>query len=102
MKLLALFLCALCGASIAAEKPVKKAKRGIGAEAPAGKPYIYKTSAGMERQMEIYFPPNHDASKSKMPGMILFHGGGWGSGSLGQFRIACAYFASRGLVCATS
>jgi acetyl esterase len=51
--------------------------------------------------MEIYFPPNHDPAKSKAPGMILFHGGGWGGGSLGQFRIACAYFASRGLVCAT-
>jgi acetyl esterase/lipase len=52
--------------------------------------------------MEIYFPPNHDAAKGKVPGMILFHGGSWSGGSLSQFRIACAYFASRGLVCATS
>jgi acetyl esterase len=52
--------------------------------------------------MEIYFPPNHDPAKAKVPGMILFHGGAWGGGSLGQFRIACAYFASRGLVCATA
>ena len=29
-------------------------------------------------------------------------GGGWEGGSLAQFRIACAYFASRGLVCATA
>ncbi|MDZ4402486.1 alpha/beta hydrolase [Prosthecobacter sp.] len=101
MKLFSILLIALCGASLAAEKPAK-AKGGIGADAPAGKPYIYKTSAGKERQMEIYFPPNHDPAKSKVPGMILFHGGGWGGGSLGQFRIACAYFASRGLVCATS
>eukprot|EP01031_Cornospumella_fuschlensis_P018686 gene18686-22884_t len=52
--------------------------------------------------MEIYFPPNHDAAKAKVPGMILFHGGGWGGGTLAQFRVACAYFASRGLVCATA
>jgi acetyl esterase len=103
MKLLSVILCALCGASLAADKPATtKTKGGIGADAPAGKPYIYKESAGKPRQMEIYFPPNHDLTKAKAPGMILFHGGAWGSGSLGQFRIACAYFASRGLVCATA
>jgi len=101
MKILSLFCIALCGISVDAEKPLK-ARGGLGAEAPAGKPYIYKTSAGKERQMEIYFPPNHDAAKSKVPGLILFHGGSWSGGSLSQFRIACAYFASRGLVCATS
>ncbi len=73
-----------------------------GFDGPAGKPYIYKTSAGIEREMEIFFPPNHDPAKSKVPGMILFHGGGWSGGSLSQFRFACAYFASRGLVCATA
>ena len=101
MKVLSLIGIALCGISVAAEKPMK-AKGGLGADAPSGKPYIYKTSAGKERQMEIYFPPNHDAAKSQVPGLILFHGGSWSGGSLSQFRIACAYFASRGLVCATS
>jgi acetyl esterase len=71
-------------------------------EGPAGKAYVYKTSAGVERKMEIYFPPNHDPAKSKVPGLILFHGGGWSGGELGQFRFACHYFASRGLVCATA
>jgi acetyl esterase/lipase len=78
-------------------------RRGdIGADAPAGKIYIYKKSAGKPRQMEIYFPPGHDPAKAKVPGMILFHGGSWGGGKLTQFRVACAYFASRGLVCATA
>jgi acetyl esterase len=71
-------------------------------EGPAGKAYVYKTSAGVERKMEIYFPPNHNPTKSKVPGLILFHGGGWSGGELGQFRYACDYFASRGLVCATA
>ena len=66
-----------------------------------GKVQIYKQSAGKPRQMELYFPPDHDPAK-KVPGLILFHGGGWSGGSLSQFRAACAYFASRGLVCATS
>jgi acetyl esterase len=90
--LLALFI-----ASLAAQAPAQK-----GFDGPTGKPYIYKTSAGKEREMEIFFPKNHDPAKSKVPGMILFHGGGWSGGNLSQFRAACAYFASRGLVCATA
>lgn len=69
---------------------------------PAGKSYIYKESAGKPRRMEIYFPPGHDAKNARVPGMILFHGGGWSGGSLKQFQAACHYFASRGLVCATA
>jgi acetyl esterase len=74
----------------------------IGADAPAGKPYIYKQSVGEPREMEIFFPPNHDPAKSRAPSLILFHGGNWVGGSLAQFRVACAYFASRGMVCATA
>lgn len=74
----------------------------IGSDAPAGKSYVYKHSAGEPREMEIFFPPDHDPAKSRVPGLILFHGGNWVGGSLAQFRIACAYFASRGMVCATA
>jgi dienelactone hydrolase len=96
-KLLSILLCALCGMALAVEPPAKG-----GFDGPAGKPYVYKTSAGKERRMELYFPPNHDPAKAKVPGLILFHGGGWSGGTLQQFRAACAYFASRGLVCATA
>ena len=71
-------------------------------QTPPGKPYVYKEADGKSLEMEIYFPPNHDPAKSKVPGLILFHGSGWTAGSLDQFRPACAYFASRGLVCATA
>lgn len=94
MKILtAILLCALYGGSFAA---------GNSEEAAPGKPYIYKISAGEERKLEVYFPPDHDPATAKVPGMILFHGGGWSGGTLNQFRAACAYFASRGLVCATA
>lgn len=69
---------------------------------PPGKSYVYKHSGGKPREMEIYFPPGHDPAKDKVPGVILFHGGGWSSGSLGAFRPACNYLASRGLVAATA
>lgn len=69
--------------------------------AAAGKSYVYKQSGGQARAMEIYFPPNHDPARAKVPGLILFHGGGWSGGTPAQFRTACSYFASRGLVTAT-
>jgi acetyl esterase/lipase len=69
---------------------------------PQGKACVYKQSAGLPRQMEIYFPPNHDPATAKVPGVILFHGGGWSGGNLNQFRIACHYLAGRGLVAATA
>jgi len=69
---------------------------------PQEKSYIYKKSGGKPREMEIYFPPGHDPSKEKVPGVILFHGGGWTSGDLSAFRIDCQYLASRGLVAATA
>lgn len=83
-------------------KPGKDKSKGSAAPARAGKTYVYKTSAGKERKMEVYFPPNHNPKKSKGPAMIFFHGGAWLGGSLDEFRRTCAYFASRGLVCATA
>lgn len=69
---------------------------------PPGKVFVYKGVGETARQMEVYFPPRHDPAAGKVPGLILFHGGGWRGGSLRQFRAACDYFARRGLVCATA
>ena len=69
---------------------------------PAGKSYVYKHSAGKPRELEIYFPPKHDPAKSKVPGLLMFHGGAWSGGNLSQFRSLCQYLASRGLVTATA
>jgi len=82
-------------------QPVFSQKINPSDSIPPGKSYTYKKSAGQDRSMEIYFPPGHDPAKSKVPGLILFHGGGWTGGTPTQFRQACHYFASRGLVTAT-
>ncbi len=71
------------------------------ADVPKGKVYVYKQVDGVNREMEIYFPKGHDASKKTVPGIILFHGGGWGGGSRVAFSYQCNYFASRGMVAAT-
>ena len=70
--------------------------------APHGKSYVYKQSGGEAQELEVYFPKNWDAKTSKVPGVLLFHGGGWSGGTLDQFRHACHYLASRGLVAATA
>ena len=87
--------------SLNADEP-SKPPRATPNAGPEGKRFVYKHSAGQPREMEIYFPPNHDPAKSKVPGLIMFHGGGWSGGSLSQFRTLCHYFASRGLVTATA
>jgi len=68
---------------------------------PPGKKFVYKQSGGEPRELQVYFPPDWDPAKNKVPGVIFFHGGSWTGGSLGQFQYACRYLASRGLVTAT-
>ncbi len=67
-----------------------------------GKEFVYKQSAGKPQVLEVYFPKDWNPSANKVPGVLLFHGGGWTGGTLDQFRYACRYFASRGLVAATA
>lgn len=71
-------------------------------ETPAGKRYVYKQANGVPLEMEIYFPEGWNPTKQTYPGIILFHGGGWGGGSLVAFRYQARYFASRGLIAATA
>ena len=68
---------------------------------PEGKVYTYKEVDGAKRELEVYFPKNHDPTKAKVPGIIFFHGGGWGGGNRDAFKYQCDYFAKRGLVAAT-
>jgi acetyl esterase/lipase len=89
-----LFLCASGSRATAAES-----------DAPAtepGKVFVYKQSAGVDQKIEVYFPPDWKPSGTQVPGVLLFHGGGWRGGDLSQFRPFCAYLASRGLVAATA
>ncbi len=58
-KLILILLSTLCGAHLAADESAT-ANGALKAAVFAGKAFIYKTSAGKERGMEIYFPPNHD------------------------------------------
>ena len=84
----------LCSHASAADK--------VRVSIPPGKVFTYKQSGAKPQELEVYFPANWEPSGKKVPGLILFHGGGWSGGTLDQFRYACRYFASRGLVAATA
>lgn len=68
-----------------------------------GKVYTFRSEKvnGKAGEIEVHFPKGHDASKASGPAVIMFHGGGWGSGSRKQFTPFCEYLASRGIVAAT-
>ena len=78
-----------------------KAKQVTSIDAPLGKVHIYKNEGGTAREIEIFFPKNHNLTTKAVPGIIMFHGGGWGGGHRKQFRYLCHYFSTRGLVAAT-
>ncbi|MEM7146941.1 MAG: alpha/beta hydrolase fold domain-containing protein [Verrucomicrobiota bacterium] len=69
--------------------------------APGGEVRVYKGEGDKAREIEIYFPEDHDPASKAVPGIIMFHGGGWGGGDRQQFRNLCHYFSTRGLVAAT-
>lgn len=73
----------------------------LGLGAP-GQQFVYKHSAGRPQEIEIFLPPNHDPAKQTVPGVLLFHGGGWHLGDMATLRPLCNYLASRGLVAATA
>ena len=70
-------------------------------DAPEGEVHIYKKVGNSGREIEIFFPKNHAPATKAVPGIIMFHGGGWGGGHRKQFRSLCHYFSTRGLVAAT-
>lgn len=90
------------GISVARAQEAKPAAASSKADDPPGKTYVYKQSGGQPRQMEIFFPKDHNPPAKKVPGIILFHGGNWTDGSLAGYRGVCRYFASRGIVAATA
>ena len=64
---------------------------------PGAKAEVYKTVGDVKLSLFLFTPPGHKAD-DKRPAIVFFFGGGWTSGSPGQFLHQCAYLASRGMV----
>ncbi len=77
------------------------AEQSSASSLPEGQIYPYKTTNGNTKEIEVFLPKNHEPAKSSVPGIIMFHGGGWVKGHREQFRYLCHYFSTRGIVAAT-
>lgn len=61
----------------------------------------YKAIGEVKLNIHIFEPAGHKASNNT-PAIIFFFGGGWKSGTPGQFEHQCRYLASRGMVAMTA
>ncbi len=77
-----------------ARRPLSEAFAGARVE-------VYKTIGDVELKMYIVEPEGHQMT-DKTPAIVFFFGGGWRSGSPGQFAQHCKYLASRGMVAAAA
>lgn len=68
---------------------------------PEVKVYPYHESGSENLVLEVYTPKGLKKNSEAVPGIIMFHGGGWRGGNRSQFKFLCDYFARRGLVTAT-
>lgn len=59
--------------------------------------YIYKTVGNHKLALFVDTPKGHKA-EAKVPAIVLFHGGGFRSGSEKQFERQAEYLAARGMV----
>lgn len=55
----------------------------------------------VELNIYIFHPKNHQNDQAK-PAIVFFFGGGWRSGTPGQFTKHCQYLADRGMVAMTA
>jgi acetyl esterase len=86
----------LTAASSAAEIPPATA---AAAPAETVKEFVYKKTPQGDLKIYVHLPPDWKAS-DKRPAIVFFFGGGWTSGTVGQFLPQATYLATRGLVTA--
>ncbi len=66
-------------------------------EMPGASVEVYREVNGVKLNAYIFTPPNHRAS-DRRPAVLFFFGGGWKSGTPGQFLPQSLYLAQRGMV----
>ncbi|MDE0263194.1 MAG: alpha/beta hydrolase [Bryobacterales bacterium] len=64
---------------------------------PEARQETYKSVEGTDLKIWIFEPEGHKASDSR-PAIVFFFGGGWRSGTPGQFRHQAKHLAARGMV----
>lgn len=84
-------------------KPPKRSdfNRSYPPKLPGATVMVYKTIGDVKLNAYVYKPKGHKPT-DKRPAIVFFFGGGWNSGSPGQFEQQCKYLASRGMVAITA
>ncbi|MEZ4905887.1 MAG: alpha/beta hydrolase [Spirosomataceae bacterium] len=67
----------------------------VGQEVAQPQEFIYKKIDTTQLKLTIYQPQNRSKAS---PAIVFFFGGGWVSGSIGQFKTQAEYLAQRGMV----
>jgi acetyl esterase/lipase len=106
MKTLTLLLTTIVGIAAAAEitapeSRVKKTGFNYPPEFSGAQTVTYKMVGETKLALYIFNPEGHKVSDAR-PAIVFFFGGGWVSGSPGQFEQQCRYLASRGMVAITA
>lgn len=79
------------------EKADKPGKEDTGGGKSIGSVYTYKTVGEDKLQLYVDAPKGHTAG-DKVPAVVFFHGGGFKTGSVNQFKKQAEYLAERGMV----
>jgi acetyl esterase/lipase len=96
MKPILILFCALIALG-----GIVSAKPKYPPEMPDAREVVYKTASETALKLWIFEPKGHKKS-DKRPAVVFFFGGGWRSGTPGQFEKQCLYLASRGMVAMTA
>jgi len=97
--LLGAVIAALLFTMGSAAKGVEESEGGKTENANPREAYVFKTIGEKKLKIHFHYPSDWKATDQR-PVIILFFGGGWTSGGVGQFTRQAEYFASRGLVAA--
>lgn len=62
---------------------------------------IYKEVDSTQLMLHVFYPGNYDPCR-QYPALILFFGGGWNGGSVGQLAPQARHFASKGMLVFTA
>lgn len=81
----------LCSIAVAQQQP------NYPPNMPEARVETYKSVEGTDLKVWIFEPEGHKASDSR-PAIVFFFGGGWRSGTPGQFHQQAMHLAARGMV----
>lgn len=99
----ALRAVALLSLALASSLPSLSAANAYPPKFDGARIETYKTVGDTTLSLHIFEPPaSASGAKTNRPAIVFFFGGGWTSGTPGQFEQQCRHLASRGMVAITA